>query len=135
MALKKGPFIALDATFPADDHIVAAGERAGWLYLNMACESRLRRGDGIVKEHRMPLLGVRDWRPRLDRLMAEGLVQETPNGLYLPGYLKWNKSEHAYVKRSMEGVAGACDRHHQDCVREQCIEARDWLRAHGYRDG
>jgi len=135
MAMKRGPFIALDAGFPSDDAVVQAGERAGWLYLNMACETRIRRMDGYVKAHQVPRLGVASWQPRLDRLLDVGLVQDTPQGLYLPGYLKWNKSEAAYAKRSMEGTVAACERHHQDCRRETCAEAREWLRANGYSDG
>ena len=68
--MKKAPFIALSATFFDDPRIVEVGEKAGWLLLAMACDSRLHRGDGQVDAHRMSRLGVQGWKPRLDRLLA-----------------------------------------------------------------
>jgi hypothetical protein len=133
--MKRGPFVALSATFPDDKDIVRAGERAAWLYLVMACDSRLHRGDGIVEEHRMTRLAVPGWRTRLTALIDNGLVQQVPEGYYLPGYLKWNQSEHAYQKRSAAGKVAACKKHHTNCEREDCAEARYWLKVNGYADG
>lgn len=133
--MKRGPFIALSATFPSDDAVVEAGERAAWLYVNMACDSRLQRADGMVREHRLDRLGVSSWKPRLNRLMDVGLVERTEYGLYLPGYPKWNQTEHDYRRASAEGKVAACRRHHSDCHRTDCADARAWLAANGYADG
>lgn len=133
--MKRGPFIALSANFPDDPDVVRAGEKATWLYVVMACDIRIRRSDGTVPAHRMAKLGVPGWRTRLTRLLDVGLVVERPDGYHLPGYLKWNKSEHDYQKRSAEGTVGACNRHHTGCTRDDCAEARHWLKVHGYIDG
>jgi hypothetical protein len=133
--VKRGPFLALSAEFPDDPAVVRAGEKAGWLYLVMACDIRIHRGDGTIAEHRLPRLGVSGWQPRLATLLREGLVVEHPDGYHLPGYLKWNKSEHAYQKRSAEGKVGACNRHHNGCTRDDCADARHWLKVNGYTDG
>lgn len=130
--MKKAPFIALSATFFDDPRIVEVGEKAGWLLLAMACDSRLHRGDGQVDAHRMSRLGVQGWKPRLDRLLAVGLVTEVEGGYSVPAYLKWNKPEESYQKRSSEGKVAACVRHHKGCTRDDCKEARAWLECHGY---
>ena len=133
--MKKGPFVALSATFMDDPAIVAAGERAAWLYLAMACDCRLHRTDGTVPEHRMSRLGINGWQGRLQTLLDRGLVIPVPDGYNLPAYLKWNKGEHAYLKRAAEGKVGACKLHHTDCRREDCADAVRWLERSGYPTG
>lgn len=136
--MKRGPFLALSADFCEDPDIVAVGERAAWLYLSMACDIRLHRGDGVIPAHRLPRLGVPQWQPRLDSLLRQKLVTAVEGGYLLPGYLKWNKSEHDYAKRAATGKSGACDRHHggvKECHRDDCADARQWLKDHGYTNG
>jgi hypothetical protein len=133
--MKSAPFVALSATFMDDPAVVAAGERAAWLYLAMACDCRLHRSDGTVPEHRLARLGVVGWQARLQTLLTHGLVIPTPDGYNLPAYLKWNKSEHAYQKRSATGKVNACQRHHVDCRRDDCAESLKWLQSHGYPIG
>lgn len=133
--MKLGPFIALSAGFPDDKDVVRVGEKAAWLYVVMACDIRMHRGDGVIAEHRLSRLGVSGWQSRLAKLIEVGLVTSHPDGYCLPGYLKWNKSEHSYQKRSAEGKVGACKKHHTNCFRDDCTEARHWLKVHGYIDG
>ena len=123
---KKGPFIALSANFPEDDDILAVGEAAGWLYLVMTCDCRLRRTDGWITSDRVSRLGVRGWQKRLDALLARGLVElhESPHGVayWIPGYLKWNKSE---AQLTAAGKYGACRRYHaQPCELDECVTNR-----------
>lgn len=131
--MKRAPFLVLSATFPDDPRIVEVGEKAAWLFLCMACDSRLQRSDGIIPAHRLPRLGVPGWQTRLAALTDSGLVHQVNGGYVLPGYLNWNPSEHSYLRKSHYGTVGACRmRHPPDCARTGCIEAREWLTRHGY---
>ena len=121
--MKKGAYLALSASFPEDDDIIAVGEAAAWLYIVMACDCRLRRTDGWISRQRVARLGVKGWEKRLDALLGQGLVerQESPQGVayWLPAYLKWNKSE---AQLSAAGKYGACRRYHpQPCQQAECV--------------
>ena len=127
--MKRGPFICMSAGFPDDKKVIDAGEKAAWLYVVMACESRTRRTDGTLPRHLMPRLGVPGWQSRVARLIDVGLVERTDDGGYhLRGYLNWNPSEGEYLRRSHKGRADVCRRHHaQPCERPACIESIKWL--------
>lgn len=135
--MARGPYLALDVHFMDDPLVVQAGEKAAWLYVAMALDSRAHRTDGIVAEHRLDRLGVPGWKPRLNRLLDVGLVVELPDGGYaLPGYLKWNPSEREYRTKQATGTVAACHRHHASpCHRPSCREASAWLEAHGIPSG
>ena len=129
--MRNRPYIRLDASFMDDPEIVAVGEKAAWLYLAMALDARKHQLDGLVPHHRLDRLGVNGWRPRLDQLMAQGLVVDTPDGYLLPGYTKWNRSQREYHRKSHEGRIQACTRwHEQPCGKEECAESRLWLDRH-----
>lgn len=128
---KPRPYLALDPGFMDDPDIVAAGEKAAWLYLAMALDARLHMTDGLVPKHRLDRLGVNGWKPRLSTLMSVGLVVETVDGYLLPGYLKWNPSQREYEQRRHEGRIGVCKRHHaQPCTQERCRQSRQWMDVH-----
>lgn len=116
-----GPWVALSAHFPDDDDIIAAGERAAWLYLVMICDIRARRTDGTISMDRVARLNVPGWRARLDKLAAIGLVRINRTTVTVPAYLKWNRSEAEYEQISSQRRGAACKRHHpQPC--ETCAQ-------------
>lgn len=131
--MTRSPYLALDVHFMDDPLIVQAGEKAAWLYLAMALDSRAHRTDGVVAAHRLQRLGVPGWKPRLTKLLDAGLVIKLPDGGYaLPGYLKWNPSENDYRTKHAAGVIAACQRHHPNpCPRPACQRAAAWLETHG----
>ncbi len=122
------PFVALSATFMDDPRVVAAGERAGWLFVAMMLDCRNQRTDGTVTAHRLPRLGVPAWRPRLARLLEVGLVEKDGDAYRLPAYLKWNVPQSEYQRREHRGRVDVCRRHHdQPCDRPACADSREWL--------
>lgn len=88
-------YVPLDASFPDDDKIVDAGERAGWLYIHMLCKCKAIDTDGVLTRAQIAKLGVPGWQPRLAALVDVGAVVEstdTPGAYQIPAWLSWNKS-------------------------------------------
>lgn len=87
-------YVPLDVTFFDDGKVVAAGEGAAWLYLNMMGKAKQLDSDGLMTAAQIERLRVRGWRKRLDALIAVGLVAETIPGTYvIAGWLNWNESK------------------------------------------
>jgi len=88
-------YVPLDASFPDDDKIVEAGERAGWLYIHMLCKCKSIDTDGVLTKAQIAKLGVPGWQPRLAALIKVHAViesTETPGAYEIPAWLGWNKS-------------------------------------------
>ena len=125
--MKRGPYVCLSAIFTTDDDIVAVGERAAWLYLAMTGDCRMRRTDGWISRDRVSRLGIAGWSQRLVPLLNRGLVEQhqSPQGeecYWIPGYLKWNKSE---AQLTAAGKYGACRRYHpQPCEEVDCVASK-----------
>lgn len=136
--LKRKPFIALSQDFFDDPDVAAAGHLPTLLYLHMACRIRQLHSDGWLHQNQVMRLGFPRWQTHLRQLIEVGLVTQHQDanlkpGYYLPGYLKWNYSEHAWLTREHEGTLGACKRHHTDhppCDLPNCQAAAHWLNTH-----
>lgn len=114
---RNGPYVALSATFPDDDDIIAVGEKAAWLYVVMICDCRARRTDGVLTVERIARLHVQGWAPRLDALTRQGLVVREGNSVRIPAYLKWNHGESDYQRIADQRRRAACERWHpQPCA-------------------
>lgn len=88
-------YVPLDASFPDDDKIVEAGERAGWLYVHMLCKCKAIDTDGVLTKAQIAKLGVPGWQARLaDLVRTEAVVvsEESPGAYVIPAWLKWNRS-------------------------------------------
>jgi hypothetical protein len=80
----------LDVAFTADDKILAAGERAGWLYLAMLGRIYLTKHHGVITRLEVGSLGIPGWDKRLGDLVKVGLIQYLEDGVYLlPAWEDW----------------------------------------------
>ena len=91
-------YVPLDVTFFGDDKILAAGERAAWLYLHMMTQSKASDSDGFLSKLQVAKLAVPGWQSRLKALLAvvdhDGgrlVTEPEPGTYYLPAYPKWNE--------------------------------------------
>ena len=108
-------YVPLDAGFFDDNRVIEAGEAAGWLLLSMFCRVKLLDTDGVLSSQQMSRLGVPGWRRRLARLIAVGLVLESPagSGTYvIRSWTKWNdtqaeRAEKQEADRKRKGAAAA----------------------------
>lgn len=79
---KGGLFLPLDVHFTEDDKVIAAEERAAWLYLCMSLASKRLGTDGLLTTRQIERLHVAGWKPRLDRCIEVGLVIEVEADVY-----------------------------------------------------
>ena len=108
-------YVPLDLGFFDDIRVMRAGEKAAFLYLNMMTAVRSLDTDGLLFAEQIAKLGVTGWRPRLEALVREGLVQETtPNVYAIVSWTKWNETaderaqrKHEEAKRKAEARAKA----------------------------
>ena len=84
-------WLPLDANFTRDPTVIAAGERAGWLYLAILGQLKLTGAAGIVTQGEVASLGIRQWEQRLRDLERVGLVKESDDaGSYsVPAWQSW----------------------------------------------
>lgn len=100
MARSRRLYVPLDVGFFEDVRIIRAGERAGWLYLNMLTLIKTREADGAISPEQIARLNIKDWRKRLVSLCEHGLVMEMEDGDYLvPAWSKWNELAHERADR------------------------------------
>jgi hypothetical protein len=93
-------YVPLDVNFFDDGKIIAAGEPAGWLYLNMCAKAKQLDSNGVLERGHLERLGVKNWPRRLTRLIEVGAVEEGPPGIYgITGWLNWNESREARQAR------------------------------------
>lgn len=106
-------YVPLDARFFDDDAIIRAGERAAYLYLAILCAIKLDATDGTITLRKISRLHVDNWRPRVDKLLAEGLLLEldTPENTevtyLIPGWGKWNMTNAEVAQRAEMGRIAA----------------------------
>jgi hypothetical protein len=85
-------YVKLDVSFFDDDKILAAGEKAAWLYLHLLCKAKQLDTDGRLTTLQIGRLGVDAWRPRLARLIEVGLVEAEGDAIAIGKWLTWNES-------------------------------------------
>lgn len=87
-------YVPLDVNFFDDDKVIEAGEAAAWLFLNMMSRAKQLDSDGLLTGLQMERLHVRNWRKRIPKLLAVGLIEETlPDTYVITGWLNWNESK------------------------------------------
>lgn len=113
-------YVPLDARFLDDDRVIRAGERAAFLYVAILCAIKLDDTDGTITLRKIGRLHVDNWKPRLDKLLAEGLVlditgPETDEVTYLvAGWGKWNLTSAERAQRAEIGRISAQKRWRKD---------------------
>ena len=101
-------YVPLSVNFPDDPKVMAAGERAAWLYIRMLCLAQRLLSDGHIADIQLPLLGVSGINKRLGDLERVGLIERTENGWLICAYLKWNRTAARVAEISEERAkAGA----------------------------
>lgn len=121
MARRKGGlYLPLDVQFFEDPKVLRAGEKAGWLYLNMALACKRLGTDGVLEHIQIERLHVPNWRGRLSILIREQLVLDYENGTYaLASWLIHN-----------DPIAVVTERRQQDAARKRGVHAQP---PHGLR--
>lgn len=93
-------YVPLDANFFDDDKVVAAGEAAAFLFLNILTKAKQLDKDGLLTTPQIERLAVKGWQRRLARLVEVGLVEQTlPDTYVVSGWLNWNESAAARAAR------------------------------------
>ena len=95
-------YVPLDVGFFDDEKIVAAGEKAGWLYLTMLTKAKLLDTDGVLTKGQIAKLGITNWLPRLKALLETGAVVELPmarDTYAIAAWYRWNESKDARAQR------------------------------------
>ena len=113
-------YVPLDVGFFDDEKIVAAGEKAAFLYLAMLTKAKLLDTDGVLTKGQIAKLALPGWAARLKALLEPGndgtaLVVELPmqrDVYFLPAWHKWNESKEARA-----------DRHQKDRDRKAAMKA------------
>lgn len=85
-------YVPLDVAFFDDARIVAAGERAAWLYLNMLCKAKGLDSDGVLTRQQVARLSVPGWSNRLTALAEAGAIAIDGESVSIVGWLNWNES-------------------------------------------
>lgn len=99
-------YVPLDARFFDDDDIIRAGEKAAFLYLNILCAIKADQSDGTISLLKIQRLHVDNYKPRLQKLIATGLIIELESSeiddvTYLvPAWSKWNLLSHELAEKS-----------------------------------
>ena len=93
-------YVPVSVAFFDDDMVVAAGERAGWLYLAMLARIKAQDADGLISRQQVSRLNVPGWQRRLEALIEYGLVEQlTPETYKVPGWFNWNESSAERAER------------------------------------
>ncbi len=86
-------YVPLDVGFFDDVRIMRAGEKAGWLYLNMLTQTRSSDTDGVLFAEQVAKLAVPGWKQRMAALIREGLVEDRgEHGYAVANWSKWNQT-------------------------------------------
>lgn len=115
MTHRKTPrlYVPLDARFMDDDRVIRAGERAAFLYVAILCAVKLDDADGTITLRKIHRLHVDNCKPRLEKLLAEGLLlditgPESDEVTYLvAGWGKWNLTSSERAHRAELGRIAA----------------------------
>jgi hypothetical protein len=109
MAKEGRAWFPLDVNFWRDPKVIEAGERAAVLYLAMLGQIRLNGHHGTITGAEMARLGITGHVPRLQRLLAVGLVAPLIEDVYvLPAWEDWqpDKTRAAYMRAWREQRKG-----------------------------
>lgn len=107
-------FLPVDVEFMEDDKIAEAGEAAGWLYLAMCLRSKQLASDGYLTARQVERLPVTDTRPRLEALLAVGLVEAMEdNRVRVVAWERHNSTAAAITEKSKKKAAGAALGNHR----------------------
>jgi hypothetical protein len=85
-------FLPLDVNFFDDPEILAAGEKAGWLYLHMLTLSKRTLSDGFVADAQVRKFGLTGMAARLSALAKDHLIERRDGGWFCSAYAKRNRS-------------------------------------------
>jgi len=93
-------YLPLDVAFLDDDKVIAAGERAAWLYVAILLRIKHLDTDGIITRAQIARTGVTGWQTRLGKLIAVGLVvTDDADTFVIPAWSKWNELSHQRAER------------------------------------
>lgn len=85
-------YVPLDVAFFDDARIVAAGEKAAWLYLAMLTKAKALDSDGALTRAQVARLAIPGWQARLKALADVGAVEIAGDEVRIRGWLNWNES-------------------------------------------
>ena len=126
------PYVPLDAAFFDDDKVIAAGEQAAYLYLNVLARVRQLDTDGVLSEAQMPRLGVPNWRKRLAKCVEVGLLVQSGDSYIVPTWCAWNETaaqRESRLRADRERKARSSDRNptgiHPDVHPDSAVRERD----------
>ncbi len=86
-------YVPLDVEFFDNAKVLEAGEKPGWLYLNMLARAKRIEVDGVLTTQQVERLQVSGWKARMTRLIEVGLVARIDDGRYvITGFLQRNPS-------------------------------------------
>lgn len=107
-------YLPVDVEFMEDDKIAEAGEAAGWLYLALCLRSKQLASDGYLTARQVERLPVTDTRPRLEALLAVGLVEAVEdNRVRVVAWERHNPTAAAITEKSKKKAAGAALGNHR----------------------
>lgn len=135
---RTGPFLALSAGFFDDPDVEPLPWDDRAFFIALGCKVRQLHSDGWLTEAQVSRIGYPRWKRALPRLIDLGLLTSHTDAhgqpaYFLPGYLKWNWSEDAWLRQSHEGRVDACKRWHAGpgrCDKPACVDSAAWLNAH-----
>lgn len=83
----------LSNAFTRDDRVIAAGERAGWLYVAILGHIAEHNRPGVITEQEISVLGIKGWRRRRDQLISVGLLDKDAardDTYWIPAWRSWH---------------------------------------------
>jgi hypothetical protein len=93
-------YVPLDVAFFDDEKILAAGERATYLYVAILLRIKMLDTDGIITRAQVARTGVPGWQIRLARLVAVGLLLTDDGDEHIvPTWSRWNELSHERSER------------------------------------
>lgn len=105
-----GLFVKLDTGFWEHPKVLAAGEKAAVLYLQMLCYSKANLTDGYVPEAMLARFGLRQVEARVTALAAAELIDWAEGGYRIAGWDERNRSraevDQIREKRRQAGAKG-----------------------------
>lgn len=113
-------YLPLDTRFFDDDAIIRAGEKAAFLYLNILLAIKADGSDGVISLLKIQRLHVDNYKPRLQKLIAAGLILELESpeideiSYLVPSWSKWNLLNHEIEQKSEIARQKANRRWHGD---------------------
>jgi hypothetical protein len=101
-------YVPLDVGFFDDEKVVAAGEKAAFLYLAMCAKAKLLDTDGILTRGQIAKTALPGWQARLKALLEQQAVIEVPmqrDAYLIAAWHKWNESKETRGDRLAEDRA------------------------------